>query len=61
MSTDFRVLQTYDEIRQYVRDAAMSVLGDVTDPPGWHDQWTIRMADRIADQAVMHLDAEELA
>jgi hypothetical protein len=59
---DFRVEQTYDQIQQLVRDAAESVLrGYDPDPPNWHDRWVTETAARIAEAAMLHMDAAEAA
>lgn len=56
---DFRVLQTYGEIKQFVEDAALVVLADRDPVSGqeYYDQWARDRARQIAEQAVRHLDA----
>lgn len=60
-ATDFRVLQTHDEIRRLVYDAAISELADDDEgrDPLTDGEWRYvdAQARRIADNTVANLDA----
>lgn len=62
--TDFRVLQTYEEIGEIVEGAVLSVLlpdyGQQAPPdpvPEWYERQAAEQAKRVREQVLMGLDA----
>lgn len=63
--TDFRVLQTYDEIGRAVEDAVLEVLlpsdSQHVPPepvPEWYEEQVAEQAKRISERVLNGLDAE---